>query len=149
MQSTIGNGERSSASTSYLMPSVRERPNLTILLNTYITRVLPVKNTERVPDIRIVEVAPRAGGTAPLSVARSGVCDLTCRRNPDIDGLEGTPPYCRGDRHTPNPSELRNREQDGDCSSGVAFRPRFSRRWDGPDGAHRGESCLDDNTAAY
>jgi choline dehydrogenase len=73
MQSTIGNGERSSASTAYLTPKVRERPNLTILVNTYITRVLPVRTTGHVPDIRTVEVAPRTGGTVPLSVAMRAV----------------------------------------------------------------------------
>ncbi|TEB27549.1 alcohol oxidase [Coprinellus micaceus] len=71
MQSTIGNGERSSASTAYLTPEVRERPNLTILVNTYITRVLPVRTTGHVPDIRTVEVAPRTGGeTRTLTASR-------------------------------------------------------------------------------
>ncbi|KAJ2912440.1 hypothetical protein MD484_g7971, partial [Candolleomyces efflorescens] len=59
-QSTIGNGERSSAATAYLGSDVRERPNLTILLNTYITRVLPLSGSSRI-DIRSIEIAPRQG----------------------------------------------------------------------------------------
>lgn len=64
MQSTIGNGERSHAAKVYLTPEIRNRPNLSILLNTYITRVLPVAGgSGSGPDIRTVEVAPsRAGG---------------------------------------------------------------------------------------
>ncbi|KAJ3509487.1 hypothetical protein NMY22_g16273 [Coprinellus aureogranulatus] len=62
VQSTIGNGERSSAATAYLPPQVRERPNLTILLNTYITRVCATSRTGLQPDIRTLEIAPRAGG---------------------------------------------------------------------------------------
>ncbi|KAF6755677.1 hypothetical protein DFP72DRAFT_1008635 [Ephemerocybe angulata] len=61
LQSTIGNGERCSAAKGYLTPSVRERPNLTIVLNTYITRVLPSKSSNKL-DIRTVEIAPRDGG---------------------------------------------------------------------------------------
>ncbi|KAF6749239.1 hypothetical protein DFP72DRAFT_1142742 [Ephemerocybe angulata] len=64
IQSTIGNGERCSAARGYLTPSARERPNLTILLNTYITRVLPTPdNVSKKLDIRTVEIAPRYGGT--------------------------------------------------------------------------------------
>ncbi|KAJ2931957.1 hypothetical protein H1R20_g5144, partial [Candolleomyces eurysporus] len=71
MQSTIGNGERSSAATAYLGSDVRERPNLTILLNTYITRLLPVKASSRSLDIRSIEIAPRRGGsTRILSAAK-------------------------------------------------------------------------------
>ncbi|KAJ3531680.1 hypothetical protein NMY22_g8051 [Coprinellus aureogranulatus] len=63
MQSTIGHGERSSAATAYLTPQVRDRPNLTILLNTYITRVLRTESKSDELDIRTLEVAPRSGGT--------------------------------------------------------------------------------------
>ncbi|KDR81170.1 hypothetical protein GALMADRAFT_91825 [Galerina marginata CBS 339.88] len=42
LQSTTGNGERSSAATAYLTPLVVARPNLEIVLNTQVTRVLPV-----------------------------------------------------------------------------------------------------------
>ncbi|RXW22511.1 hypothetical protein EST38_g3338 [Candolleomyces aberdarensis] len=69
MQSTIGNGERSSAATAYLGSDVRERPNLTILLNTYITRVLPAKASSRLHDFRSIEIAPRRGGPTRLLTA--------------------------------------------------------------------------------
>ncbi|TFK19281.1 pyranose dehydrogenase [Coprinopsis marcescibilis] len=59
-QSTIANGERSSAATAYLDDKVRARPNLTILLNTYITRVLPANWTNGL-DMRKIEIAPRNG----------------------------------------------------------------------------------------
>ncbi|KAF9561263.1 FAD/NAD(P)-binding domain-containing protein [Agrocybe pediades] len=39
-QSTTGNGERSSAATGYLPSNVRARPNLHILVNTRVTRIL-------------------------------------------------------------------------------------------------------------
>ncbi|EFI28785.1 hypothetical protein CC1G_13810 [Coprinopsis cinerea okayama7 len=64
-QASIGNGERSSAVTAYLSEEVRERPNLTILVNTYATRILAT-NPQRIncgkPDMRTVELAPRVGG---------------------------------------------------------------------------------------
>ncbi|KAF6749226.1 hypothetical protein DFP72DRAFT_1073353 [Ephemerocybe angulata] len=62
IQSTIGNGEQCSAARGYMTPSARERPNLTILLNTYITCVLPTPGdgSEKL-DIRTVEIAPRYG----------------------------------------------------------------------------------------
>ncbi|KAF5371725.1 hypothetical protein D9758_003500 [Tetrapyrgos nigripes] len=42
MQSTILNGERSSAATAYLAPNtVQQRPNLHILVNATVTRILP------------------------------------------------------------------------------------------------------------
>ncbi|KAG2005486.1 aryl-alcohol oxidase [Coprinopsis cinerea AmutBmut pab1-1] len=72
LQSTIGHGERSSASVSYLDPKTRQRPNLDILVNTYATRVLPVSNSiSRTPDIRTVELIPRRrGNTLPIEQIR-------------------------------------------------------------------------------
>ncbi|KAJ7680727.1 aryl-alcohol oxidase [Mycena polygramma] len=40
-QTTIGNGSRSSSATSYLAPQFVARPNLHVLLNARVTRVLP------------------------------------------------------------------------------------------------------------
>ncbi|KAJ7471308.1 pyranose dehydrogenase [Mycena galericulata] len=40
LQETIGGGERSSAATSYLPPDIQQRPNLDILLNAQVTRLL-------------------------------------------------------------------------------------------------------------
>ncbi|KAF8994729.1 pyranose dehydrogenase [Cyathus striatus] len=47
MQSTIGNGTRSSAATSYLGPRFIDRPNLDVVLNTRISRVLESTNGSR------------------------------------------------------------------------------------------------------
>ncbi|KAF6755656.1 hypothetical protein DFP72DRAFT_1119686 [Ephemerocybe angulata] len=60
-QSTIGNGERYSSAKGYLTPTAQPKPNLSIVLNTYITRVLPVKPGRKL-DIRTIEIAPRYGG---------------------------------------------------------------------------------------
>ncbi|KAJ6551626.1 pyranose dehydrogenase [Mycena capillaripes] len=44
-QQTIGGGERSSAATAYLSPHFQQRPNLHILLNTHVLRLLANKTT--------------------------------------------------------------------------------------------------------
>ncbi|TFK19656.1 pyranose dehydrogenase [Coprinopsis marcescibilis] len=72
MQSTIGNGERSSAASAYLDADIRKRPNLSIVVNTYTTRVLPVHEGARRLDIRSVEVAPRDGGSSMIDVHLTG-----------------------------------------------------------------------------
>ncbi|EAU87895.1 aryl-alcohol oxidase [Coprinopsis cinerea okayama7 len=72
IQSTIGNGERSSAATAYLSQSVRDRPNLTILTNTYTTRVLPT-GLSILKDFRTVEFASRNGGPLRKLTAKKEV----------------------------------------------------------------------------
>jgi choline dehydrogenase len=56
-QSTIGNGERNSAAVAFLNPTVRKRTNLSILLNTHVTRILETKTngTSKTPLLRTVE----------------------------------------------------------------------------------------------
>ncbi|TFK36269.1 aryl-alcohol-oxidase from pleurotus Eryingii [Crucibulum laeve] len=54
LQGSIGNGERSSAATSYLTSQVVARPNLQIVLNTQVTRVLETGGKS--PSIRKVEL---------------------------------------------------------------------------------------------
>ncbi|EAU90672.2 pyranose dehydrogenase [Coprinopsis cinerea okayama7 len=71
-QWSIGKGERSSAATSYLTPDVRRRPNLTILVNAYVTRVVP-SSVNGPLDIRTVEIAPRAGGASKTLTAKKEV----------------------------------------------------------------------------
>ncbi|KAF8883634.1 aryl-alcohol oxidase-like protein [Gymnopilus junonius] len=56
LQSTIGNGTRSSAATAYLNPSVVARPNLEVVLNTHVTRVLQATNTGNSKSFRRVEL---------------------------------------------------------------------------------------------
>ncbi|KAF6755678.1 pyranose dehydrogenase [Ephemerocybe angulata] len=70
MQSTIGNGTRSSAATAYLGDPVRKRGNLAILLNTQVLRVHPVVSSVRRLDIRTVEVISSDGGTAVKFTAK-------------------------------------------------------------------------------
>ncbi|TFK20469.1 aryl-alcohol oxidase [Coprinopsis marcescibilis] len=60
LQTTIGNGERSSAATGYLNASVRARPNLTILLNTFVTRVLSAGRESKTNRINSIEIGNRA-----------------------------------------------------------------------------------------
>ncbi|KAF5311363.1 hypothetical protein D9611_012594 [Ephemerocybe angulata] len=66
----LSGGERWSAAKSYLGPRVRGRPNLTILLNTHVTRVLPVKASKPRIDVRTVEVADRAAGSRVTFTAK-------------------------------------------------------------------------------
>ncbi|KAG2009554.1 aryl-alcohol oxidase [Coprinopsis cinerea AmutBmut pab1-1] len=55
---TVDNGERSSAAVAYLNASVRARPNLSILLNTYALRVHPTGPEEEL-DFRTLEIGIR------------------------------------------------------------------------------------------
>ncbi|RXW22268.1 hypothetical protein EST38_g3579 [Candolleomyces aberdarensis] len=70
IQSTIGNGERSSSATGYLNTDVRRRRNLDIVLNTQATRLLTTRSG-REPDIRTVELAPRSGGSLRKTITAS------------------------------------------------------------------------------
>ncbi|KAJ2913535.1 hypothetical protein MD484_g6879, partial [Candolleomyces efflorescens] len=72
VQSTIGNGERCSAAVGFLGPKARERPNLTILLNTQATRVLPTKESRQL-DIRTLEIASIASGKTTTVTAKKEV----------------------------------------------------------------------------
>lgn len=63
-QSTIAKGVRSSSATGYL-PDTTD--NLHILLNTRVTRILPVGRDDdhkhgKAPDLRVVEFAASAEG---------------------------------------------------------------------------------------
>ncbi|RXW18207.1 hypothetical protein EST38_g7641 [Candolleomyces aberdarensis] len=69
IQSTIGNGERCSAAVGALGGKVRERPNLTILLNTHATRVLPSKESRQL-DIRTVEIVSVSSGKKTAVTAK-------------------------------------------------------------------------------
>jgi len=53
-QSTTGLGERSSAATGYLTTEVRIRPNLHILVETRVTRILQTSGTHKLA-LRTVE----------------------------------------------------------------------------------------------
>ncbi|KAF6745166.1 hypothetical protein DFP72DRAFT_1091743 [Ephemerocybe angulata] len=66
----LSSGERWSAAKAYFGPHVRRRPNLTILLNTYVTRVLPVKASKPKIDVRTVKVADRTAGSRVTFTAK-------------------------------------------------------------------------------
>ncbi|KAG6919213.1 hypothetical protein DXG01_008005 [Tephrocybe rancida] len=79
-QSTIKGGERSSSATSYLAQKFAERPNLHVLTNARVTRVLQTDTVNGVPVFRGVEFAddslhgagPRKTVTATKEVILSG-----------------------------------------------------------------------------
>lgn len=58
---------RSSAATSYLDQGAINRPNLHILLETRVTRVLKTSTTGSVPEFRTVEIAKNANGLSGRS----------------------------------------------------------------------------------
>jgi len=62
LQSTINGGRRSSSATSYLSPDVLKRPNLDVLLNTRVTRILRTNETRPYPAFRDVEISRNSTG---------------------------------------------------------------------------------------
>ena len=56
-QFTIKSGVRSSSATSYLAPQFAERPNLHVLLNSRVSRILQTGSFQGVPSFRTVEIA--------------------------------------------------------------------------------------------
>ncbi|KAG2004659.1 aryl-alcohol oxidase [Coprinopsis cinerea AmutBmut pab1-1] len=65
LQSSIGDGERSSAAVSYLAPKHLERRNLHVVVNTRVTRVLPSNSKGLRLAFRAVEVATEKNADAP------------------------------------------------------------------------------------
>ncbi|KDR85769.1 hypothetical protein GALMADRAFT_218865 [Galerina marginata CBS 339.88] len=61
-QSTINHGERSSSATSYLAPNFIQRPNLHILLQAQVSRVLSTGSIHGKPAFKSVEFAAGVGG---------------------------------------------------------------------------------------
>ncbi|TFK22281.1 FAD/NAD(P)-binding domain-containing protein, partial [Coprinopsis marcescibilis] len=68
-QWTVGDGQRSSAATGYLNATVKARPNLTILVNTYVTRVLSDGTGK---NIRKVEIGDRSTSTVDTVLSHNG-----------------------------------------------------------------------------
>lgn len=63
MVSTVRDGVRSSSATSYLGPKFSHRPNLHVVLNTRVTRILPDPSSKH---FRTVELAQTPDGEPPL-----------------------------------------------------------------------------------
>ncbi|KAF8991611.1 hypothetical protein BDQ17DRAFT_1370513 [Cyathus striatus] len=74
LHSTVGGGERSSSATAYLNASVIARPNLSILIQTRVTRLLPVsQNIAKTPTLTKVELATSRNSTRFTASARKEV----------------------------------------------------------------------------
>ncbi|KAJ6524246.1 aryl-alcohol oxidase precursor [Mycena vulgaris] len=76
LQSTINGGQRSSAATSYLGPTFMSRPNLHVLVNARVTRIIQTATDMYKPAFRAVEfiqseTGPRTTVTASKEVILS------------------------------------------------------------------------------
>ncbi|KAF8886161.1 aryl-alcohol-oxidase from pleurotus Eryingii [Infundibulicybe gibba] len=71
-QSMIGNGERSSSATAYLDP-ILARPNLDVLIQTQVTRLIQSGSTRRGPSFNQVEFAQSAKGKKFCVTAKNEV----------------------------------------------------------------------------
>lgn len=60
---TVGNGTRSSSQTSYLGPKYIRRPNLHVLTDARVTRILDTKRISQSPSFDAVEFTQDAGST--------------------------------------------------------------------------------------
>ncbi|KXN85629.1 Choline dehydrogenase, mitochondrial [Leucoagaricus sp. SymC.cos] len=68
LQSTIGDGQRSSAATSYLSATTTQRPNLHILLETRATRILPTTGQNR--TLRTIELLSSSGSLTTVNASK-------------------------------------------------------------------------------
>ncbi|KAI0765174.1 aryl-alcohol oxidase-like protein [Fomes fomentarius] len=62
LQSTIGNGARSSAATAFLAPEYLTRHNLDVLIGTRVTRLFPTAKSKNAPVFLGVELAQSPSG---------------------------------------------------------------------------------------
>ncbi|KAJ2935644.1 hypothetical protein H1R20_g1449, partial [Candolleomyces eurysporus] len=65
LQVTVGNGERSSAATSYLGPEYIKRPNLHVLVKNRVTKVLQTTSNGGIPDFRTVKFTEGYDSSGP------------------------------------------------------------------------------------
>ncbi|RXW16745.1 hypothetical protein EST38_g9110 [Candolleomyces aberdarensis] len=73
-QWTFGGGERNSAATGYLGSRARGRPNLSIILNVHVKKVLPsTQDGKRRLDIRTVEIGSKSSNVTLRVTARKEV----------------------------------------------------------------------------
>jgi choline dehydrogenase-like flavoprotein len=69
IQTTIKDGSRSSSATSYLAPQFINRPNLHVLLNARVTRILPIN----ADAFRTVEFVQDLKGSVPFLLSSGSV----------------------------------------------------------------------------
>lgn len=67
LQSTIGNGARSSSATAYLGPAL-QRNNVDVLINTQVTRLVQTGTSGAQPVFRGVEFAQTRTGNLSISL---------------------------------------------------------------------------------
>lgn len=69
---TIGGGKRSSAATAYLQSGQINRPNLHVLINAQVTKLVKTGIVSGLPSFRSVQFASNQGGKK-ISLFRSGL----------------------------------------------------------------------------
>ena len=70
LQSTIGNGERSSGATAYVDP-ILERENLNVLIQTQVTRIVQTGEEDGKPVFREIQAAQGPTGEIRSLLCRS------------------------------------------------------------------------------
>lgn len=91
MQSSIGSGERSDAASAYLYPA-STRPNVDILVNTQVTKLIPLPGSE-LPDLRLVELAQtREGPRHTVKASKEVLLAAGVIGSPQILQLSGVGP---------------------------------------------------------
>ncbi|KAF9450824.1 GMC oxidoreductase [Macrolepiota fuliginosa MF-IS2] len=83
LQSTIGEGARSSAATSYLNLTVIQRQNLHILLETRVTRILPATNGTDL-SFRTVELLSDSGAPVLVNASKEIILSAGTIGTPNI-----------------------------------------------------------------
>ena len=80
IQATVGGGQRSSSAVAYLEPAL-ERPNLHVLIENTVTRLIQTAPVDGKPTFKKVEFAPNASGTAHALPRRHVIAHATPQRN--------------------------------------------------------------------
>ncbi|KAJ7201522.1 aryl-alcohol-oxidase from pleurotus Eryingii [Mycena rebaudengoi] len=90
IQSTINGGQRSSAATSYLGPSFMSRPNLHVLINSHVTRLIKTGVDHGKPAFRGVEFAQTENGPrTTVSASKEVILSAGAIGTPQILLLSG------------------------------------------------------------
>ncbi|KAJ6615857.1 aryl-alcohol oxidase precursor [Mycena sp. CBHHK59/15] len=90
LQSTINGGQRSSAATSYLGPNFMSRPNLHVLVNAHVTRIIQTGVDQRKPAFRAVEfVQTETGPRTKVTASKEVVLSAGAIGTPQILLLSG------------------------------------------------------------
>ncbi|KAF8148700.1 aryl-alcohol oxidase-like protein [Crassisporium funariophilum] len=89
LQSSIGNGARSSSATTYLAQAL-ERPNVDVVIETQVTRLLQIDNSSLLPTFRGVECSQsRAGPRFRIAARKEIIISAGSIGTPQILMLSG------------------------------------------------------------